>query len=412
MGCDTFQSRSVDKPGYINIDELQARTSLEDAATKCGALFDLKGSGKEVRIDCPFGCSGDHCGHKEVAINSENPQKVFLCHAYACKFRGNLLTLMHGWLTGSRPAGDKLKGEEFRRVRDLLAGTLSATKQHPTSPKPDLVRGTPPPATHLNVPLIRSTDERVRELHDIDSKFLVDPAGMNPAASSYVRTHACLSPESMKKWRCGYLPNDGGGDKRGWSLRGHIVYPVLSEDSHVLAWVGRDVNYEEKEREFQRLPAEERVTKSPPAKYHFPKGFQRGQELFGQQGSRLRESGYREYIQQFGLIVTEGMNDTIALDALHIPSVAIMSNHMTTAQVERVTKWAKALARGQVTLMFDCDEPGDEDAKEALWLLTQRGLSVRLAWSSAMHAGMFRGRQPESLRAGEINALIQLGLAC
>jgi len=22
----------------------------------------------------------------------------------------------------------------------------------------------------------------------------------------------------------GYLPNDGGGDKRGWSLRGQIVY--------------------------------------------------------------------------------------------------------------------------------------------------------------------------------------------
>ena len=44
-----------------------------------------------------------------MAINVENPQKVFLCHAYECKFRVNLLTLMHGWLTGSKPTGEKLK---------------------------------------------------------------------------------------------------------------------------------------------------------------------------------------------------------------------------------------------------------------------------------------------------------------
>jgi hypothetical protein len=78
---------------------------------------------------------------------------------------------------------------------------------------------------------------------------------MNPAAAAYVRQHPCLSPESMRKWRCGYLPNDGGGDKRGWSLRGSIIYPVLSESGQVLAWVGRDVNYEQKEREFARPAA-------------------------------------------------------------------------------------------------------------------------------------------------------------
>src|SRR5687767_454562 len=143
------------------------------------------------------------------------------------------------------------------------------------------------------MPLIASDDERVRELHNIDEKFVVDVASMNPAAAAYVRQHLCLSPESMKKWRCGYLPNDGGGDKRGWSLRGGIVYPVLSEDGNVLAWVGRDVRYDEKERDWSRLTPVERTGKELPTKHRFPKGILRGMELFGQHSSRLREPGYR-----------------------------------------------------------------------------------------------------------------------
>ena len=50
-----------------------------------------------------------------------------------------------------------------------------------------------------------------------------------------------------------------------------------------------------------------------------------------------------------------------------------------------------------VTLLMDCDDPGDEGAKEALWMLSERRLRVRLGWTQAMHAGAFRGRQPESI---------------
>jgi len=61
--------------GYIDVDRLQAETTLEAAAAKCGIPLDVKGSGPEVRIDCLFGCPGDHCGRKEIAINTDNPQK-------------------------------------------------------------------------------------------------------------------------------------------------------------------------------------------------------------------------------------------------------------------------------------------------------------------------------------------------
>ncbi len=384
--------------GYIDVDRLQAETTLEVAAAKCGIPLEVKGSGPEVRIDCQFGCPGDHCGRKEVAINTENPQKVFQCHAYSCGFRGNLLTLMHGFLTQSMPSGGKLKGDEFQRVKRVLAGKGEPATSQPARKDPEAASraATPPPPS--NTPLIDSTEPHIRELHNIDEKLVRDVAVMNPAASAYIRRHPCLSFESMAKWRCGYLPHDGGGDKRGWSLRGSILYPVLSEHGKVLAWIGRDVQYEQKERDYQQLSPAERSGKEPPAKHRFPKGFHRGVELFGQHASRLKEPGYREFIAQHGLILVEGFNDVIGLDNLGVPALGIMSNRMTEAQGEKVIRFARQLGINRVNLMFDCEDTGSEGAKDALWFFAERQLDVRLVWSPGMHEGEFKGRQPESLR--------------
>ena len=118
----------------MNVDQLQSETSLEKAATMCGASIDTHGSGNELRLDCPFGCAGDHHGRREIAANTENPQKVFLCHSYQCGFRGNLLTFMHGWLTNSKPSGDKLKGDEFHRVKKILANETGGEAPNWTAP--------------------------------------------------------------------------------------------------------------------------------------------------------------------------------------------------------------------------------------------------------------------------------------
>lgn len=403
LSARNFHSRSVPKPGYIDVDALQAQTSLEDAATKCGVQFDGRPSGAEVRIDCPFSCPGDHVGRREISISKESPQKVFFCHAYQCQLRGNLLALMHGWLTGKRPTGDKLKGAEFNHVKQVLAGieraapSPSAVPSTQTQPIPQSP-STPVPC----VPLEDSDDETLRALATIDEKFITEVASMSPTAASYVRRHPALSPESMQKWRVGYIPMDGGGDKRGWSLRGHIVYPLLSETGKVLAWIGRDPAFEEKEREFQLLIPAEREKRKPPQKHRVPSGFGRGSHLFGQHGSRLLEPGYREFIAAHGIIVVEGFNDVIGFDNLGIPAVAIMSNRMTEAQGEKIVRWAKLVAAGQVTLMFDCDAAGTEGAKEALWYFAEQQLDVRLAWSPKMHGGMFAGKQPESLRREDL----------
>ncbi len=430
--------------GYIDVDRLQAETTLEQAAALCGYPLVTKGSGPEVRIDCPFECPGDHAGRKEIAINTENPQSVFQCHAYQCGFRGNLLTLLHGWLAGTKPTGGKLKGEEFQRVKRVLARSGDSSQSASSSsgsplPAPKVEGGEGPgvrvlrqppslPSGHslsansqqpslsindkpstinppLNLPLIDSPEPRIRELHNLDEKLIHDIATMNPAAAAYLRRHPCLTPEAQAKWRCGYL-SPGSVDKRGWSLRGHILYPVLSESGKVLTWVGRDVTYEHKEKAWQSLSSVERQGKEPPAKHRFPKGFHRGQELFGQQASRLNEPGYREFIQEHGLILVEGFNDVINLDNLGIPSLAIMSNRMTDAQGEKMIRFAQQLGTTRVNLMFDCDDPGTAGAKDALWFFAQRNITVRLVWSPTNHEGQYPGKQPESLRQEEAAILL------
>lgn len=401
-----FVPLSAMNRSYINVDELQAQTTLEEAAAKCGVQLELHGQGAEVRIDCPFGCAGDHIGRQEIAINRDNAQRVFCCHAYGCGFRGNLLGLMHGWLTGARPAGNKLKGEEFNCVKRVLASDVPTEGTEHPLPRQSRVIEPSSVEPVQNLPLAASENEKLRELVTLADKFIVEPARMNSVAASYVRRHPCLTVDAMRKFGVGYLPQDGGGDKRGWSLRGQIIYTQRSEQGEVLCFFAREPAFEDMERRFLALPADERAATKPPHKHRFPAGYFRGLELYGQHASRLDEPGYREQIARLGIIVAEGPNSVINLDNIGVPAVALCSNRITAEQVSKITRWAKHLAGGKVSLLFDVDEPGDEGAKDALWQLMERGLDVRLAWSRGMHAGAFVGRQPESLTVDEWQSAI------
>ena len=64
------------------------------------------------------------------------------------------------------------------------------------------------------------------------------------------------------------------------------------------------------------------------------------------------------------------------------------------------------LAGGKVRLMLDCDEEGDDGAKDAAWKLLQAGLDVRPVWSRKMYGGKFAGRQPESVTLDEWSSVV------
>src|SRR6185436_8015902 len=156
--------------------------------------------------------------------------------------------------------------EEFKRVRGVLLGD-SPSPANGSGPLPFAKVGESQALPARNVPLAQSENEKARELVTLDEKFLRDVAHMPPSAASYVRRHGCLTPAMMEKWRVGVLPQDGGPDKRGWSLRGQVLYSILAEDGKLLAWVARDPQFETKEQAFIALRPDERAKEKKPAKH-------------------------------------------------------------------------------------------------------------------------------------------------
>ena len=216
----------MNRKNFVDVDAYQRETSLEEAAALCGVQLEVTGSGRNVRIDCAFGCEGDHAAKREISVDTENPAKQSICHAYQCEVRANLLKLMFGWLTGRMPSGEKLRGAEFNIVKEVIR---TRTQAHSTLGK----SSAPPPQTESepqreiskepsvkplrNIPLLQSEQESARGLMQppLWEKLITDVAEMAPAASAYVRRHPCLSAEAMKKWCCGVMPKGGGSDKRG-----------------------------------------------------------------------------------------------------------------------------------------------------------------------------------------------------
>jgi hypothetical protein len=388
-----------EKPGFVNVDEMMRQVTFEQAAAYYGvSLPEIHRVGNEIRTRCFLNCGhGEQTGDRALAIQAEHPAKIWRCHQYGCGKGGNLVSLCDLLKPGPHSEG-KPRVERFKTIiADLLAMTRGQAPQAASAPesppaaKPAAPRKQPPRA---NVPLAQSDNERARGLVNLDAKFIVDVAQMSPRASSYFRSRPFLSPEVCKRWRMGYLPRDTGGDHAGGTMRGKIVYPMLSESGEVLTWFGRDPEFEAKHQAWVAGGKQDRE----PEKFHFVKGFHRGRELFGQH--RLHEEGAKEKLAGLGIVVVEGPNDVIALDVLGVPAVGLCSNTVTGEQVEKISQLAHAVGGGVVTLMLDCDAEGENGARLALVEIAQH-CPVRLAWSSSMHGGTFKGRQPESLTADE-----------
>lgn len=166
----------------------------------------------------------------------------------------------------------------------------------------------------------------------------------------------------------------------------------------LLTWFGRDPEFEEKHEKWVAAGKQGQE----PEKFHFVKGFHRGMELFGKHA--LRSPDAAEKLQSLGLIVVEGPNDVIRLDTLGVPAVALCSNRISREQAAKAAKLARELARGIVTVFLDCDMEGQEGMKQCLGYLAQL-CPVRLAWTSNMYGGKFKGRQPESLSAEDWDSI-------
>ena len=384
---------SPEKKSFVNVDELMPRVSLEQVAVYYGAaLPELHRVGSETRARCFLNCGKtSETGDRALAIQHDHPVKQFQCHQYGCGKNGNLVSICDLLKPGTN-AGGRPRGERFKKIaKDLLSMTDGGTGPAAAAE----ARPAPPPEpVKLNIPLRDSPNERARTLTELDQKFVVDVADMSPKASAYIRRRPFLSPEEMRAWCVGFLPRDTGEDNSGGTMRGRIVYPYLSESGDVLTWFGRDPDFEDKHKAWTTSDRSERE----PEKFHFVKGFHRGIELFGQ--DRLKAVGLGKKLTGLGLPLVEGPNDVIWLSTIEIPALGLCSNTITREQAVKVTRLAREIAGGIVSVFLDCDTEGANGMKQCLGYLAQL-TAVRLAWTSKMYAGRFKGRQPESLTAPE-----------
>lgn len=380
---------------YINdVDDLIANTPLNAVLNHFGQPPSERSTG-EHRMTCPFSDSCADASYGQMTVNLDNSSRLIFCHS--CRIRGNLLTLLHGLEYRRPPAGDRLRGDEFKAavatLRMISKQGDSVAQQEPAtvvSEQSVSVADTTPPE---NIPLKRHPKEAARKIEDLYSDLVTDPAEMAPNAASYFRERPWLTPDVCRDWGVGYLPRNGRSLFRGW-----IVYTQRNQRGDVISYSGRDPNHAEKLQKWIRDGCPEG---KKPNKHRYVSGYQRGLELYGQQSVRLQQTRIWESLSKIGLLVVEGANDVIRLDRLDAAAVGLCSNRATDEQVAKIIRYSHEAAESQVVLLPDCDREGEEGFRDLLWKLNEASLNVRLGWSSTMFDGEFASRQPEQVTDAE-----------
>jgi hypothetical protein len=389
----------------IDVDSLQRELSVHQVAAYYGAcLPEHFGDGGEQRMSCPCRDCRGHEDGRSVSINTSDPFKRWKCHreGYGCGAQGNLITLAYCLKHGAMPRGGKPSGKEFYAIAQDLE-RIARGESLPERPGvaavvSEAVRETAADVhatvkNSVNTPLAESENENARKLVSLDEQLTVDLADHSPAASRYARRRPFLLSETLaRECRFGYMP---GSSKS--TLRGKWVFGVMNQEGQPLAWIGRNVRYEE---EYERWATTGRQGQEP-VKYRFPNQslFRRGLELYGQEF--VADPRFTESLQRHGIILVEGFTDRVRLHELGVMALAMMSNQLTAEQAEKLAGYARRYAGGRVGLMHDADIPGDEGAKESLWRLHELGVEAYLVWSRKKFRGQFADRQPESLTGDE-----------
>ncbi len=388
---------------YIpNIDQLVEQTPLDLVLQHYGLPLS-KSNAREYRMNCVFNeaCSDSQYGNLSVELDVAN--QIF-CHR--CSVRGNLLTLIHGLETRQPPTGGKLRGQEFKHAAETLrkingivdssvpSSRAKSTQQRTreTTPTSDELPSTTKqttPSFNINVPLHRHEKEAARTMADLYNDMVTEQSNMAPKAAEYVQKRiAWFTPELMSKWNVGWVPG------RSLFRKHYFVYAHRNTRGDIVTYSGRDLNYETK-REKWELNGKPNGEK--PYKHRFVSGYKRGVELYGGHISRLEEPAMKKSLEQHGLVVVEGMNNVIRLDALGVCAVGVCSNKATNQQVDMMAKFAQQVGNNRIMLLPDCDIEGEEGFQPLLWKLAERVVDVRLGMSSQMFDDKFAGKQPEDL---------------
>ena len=392
----------------IDVDSLQRQLSVQELATFYGFILpEHFGTAGEQRMACPCNdCSGN-TDERSVSINTSDPFKRWKCHreGYGCGGQGNFITLAYCMKHGKMPASGKPTGQEFYTIAQdlekIAGGETRVAENNVQTVQAETKQNVRTTFKHEpNRPLAESENENARKLVQLDKQLTTNMKDFSSAASAYARRRPFLLDSALAQ-ECSYGHMPG---KSKSSLRGQYVFGIKSREGEPLAWVGRNVKYEQDHKTWTATGKSGRE----PAKYRFPNQslFRRGHELYGQEF--LGDEQFDPSLEQHGLILVEGFTDRIRLHELGIMSLAMMSNQLTEEQTNLLIQYAQQHANNRVGIMHDADTKGDEGAKETLWRMHEVGVDAYLVWSRKKHGGKFQGRQPESLTEREWGEIVSL----
>ena len=231
----------------IDVDTLQRRLTVGQVAAYYGfALPEHFGDSGEQRMRCPCANCTGHDDDRSASINVSDPFRRWKCHRenYGCGAQGNLVTLAYCMKHGTMPAGGKPTGKEFYAIALDLESIAEGKAPPEVSVSADqatradvvaVIEGKP------NVPLSQSENENARNLVTLDEELTIELEDLSAPASAYARRRPFLLSEAIKReCRCGYMP---GSSKS--SLRGQWVFGIQNDQAEPLAWIGRNVRYDD-----------------------------------------------------------------------------------------------------------------------------------------------------------------------
>ncbi len=386
---------------YIqDVDRLIQETPVDLVLAHYGQPLPAQSQG-EHRIACPFNEACSESQYGNLTINLTDPANVIYCHS--CEVRGNLLTLIHGLDKRTQPTGGRLRGQEFKdavRVLQQVCGDRQLANKVPVNETPSIEPdGNADHPIVVNIPLSKSSKENARKIADLNTDLIRDVSRMPPEAARYFKLRPWLNESIGAKWDVGYLPKNGRSMFRGW-----IVYAHKNQRGEIISYSGRDPGFEAK---WERWIRDGKPDTRKPMKHKYVKGFAKGNELYGQQATRLQETSLQESLDDHGLFVVEGMNDVIKLDSLGIAAVGTCSNRATDAQVDRIAQFANRAACGKVVLLPDLDDDGEAGYKDLLWRLTERNVETQLGWSRNLVDPASNSRQPEDIDQNVLQAILK-----
>jgi DNA primase len=338
--------------GEDKVAEIRERT---DIVQLIGEYVVLKRAGASFKGLCPF--------HSEKTPSFHvNPQRQFF-HCFGCQASGDVFKFVM-----------QLEGKGFPDALRQLANRAGIELPEVEARENDAIRRE------------RQKRERLTAITESAAGYFLRMLGEHPHAhlARAELDKRAMSAETVATYRLGYAPHGWDGlakhlGSRGFSLaeaeeaglivprkggdghydrfRHRLMFPIADVHGKIVAFSGRALE----------LPAGEKVTGDPPAKYvNSPEGplYKKSELLFGLHEARveLRREGVA--------ILCEGNFDVLAVHQAGLKHVlAPLGTAFTLAQAKLLKRYV-----ARVVVLFDGDNAGRKATRAAAPLLREAGL--------------------------------------